>query len=63
MQDKARGGGGVGRMSSDDVAHPESKLMTLMTPDHAAFRVCSSRYGRAGIGRSSGEVLITGRHL
>ena len=33
-----------------------------MTPDHTAFQVRSSGYGRAGIGLSSWEGLRTGRH-
>ena len=35
---------------------------TLMTPDHTAFQVRSSGYGRAGVGPSSWEGLNTGRH-
>ena len=33
-----------------------------MTPDHTAFQVRSSWYGRAGIGRYSGNGFNTGCH-
>ena len=35
---------------------------TLMTPDRTAIQVRNSGYGRAGIGRSSGEDYNTERH-
>ena len=49
-------------MSEDAGALPECKVKTLMTPDHTAFRVCSSVYGPVGIGRSSWKGLDTGHH-
>ena len=50
-------------MSGDAGALPVCEMNKLMTPDHhfyATFQVCSSGYGQAGIGRSSGEGLSTG---
>ena len=54
MRDKATV---VGRMSEDAGVRGD----TLMTPDHSAFQVRSSVYGRTGIGRSR-KILISGRH-
>ena len=52
--------GGIGRMSVNAGALSECEVETLMKPDHTALQMRSS--GRAGIGRSSGEGLNTGRH-
>ena len=37
-------------------------VKTLMTPYHTAFQVSNFGWGQAGVGRSSGEGLNTGRH-
>ena len=42
---------GVGQMSGDAGAFPECEVNTLMAPDHTAFQVSSSGYGRARISR------------
>ena len=39
LPDKAMG---VGRMSGDAEAHPESKVKTLMTPNHTTVQVRTS---------------------
>ena len=36
---------------------------TLMTPNHIAVQVCTSGYGRAGIGQSSWKGPNTGRQV
>ena len=53
---------GVGRMSGDAGEHTECSVNTPMTPDHTAFHVRRSGYGRTAIGRSSWEGPNTGRH-
>ena len=37
-------------------------MKSLMTLDHTAFQVRRSEKGRAGVGRSTGGVLCSGRH-
>ena len=59
MWDKAKG---VGRMFVDAGALHECEMRALVTPDHIAVQVRSSRQGRVGIGRSSWKGLSTGRH-
>ena len=43
-------------------ALPECEVKTLLTSEHTAFHVRSFWYGRAGIGRSTEEGLVEGRH-
>ena len=59
MRDKERSG-----WSHVGICRSTSRVRedTLMTSDHTAIQVCSSGYGRAGIGRSSWKALNTGRH-
>ena len=44
-------------MSEDVGAVPECEVMTLVTPNHSAFLVCSSGLGQAKIGLFFGMTL------